>query len=203
MSHEHNGNAQFEQGVDLDVLALRYVTNELTEDELGAFEARLAEDQLARESVSRMVLLGTAVSLEGVSLEAPFTEGEPGELVASTPQHAADSTVKFTWFGGWRLAAAAALFLAIGLVAYLNRGDAETTSPGEIAGTEQPLEDEAQDLIASYLAFGDLPDAAREEAGLDTSLDPFENSTLEGAGGEVTLDIGGEAPSWMIMALAK
>ena len=43
---------------DLDLIALRYVTGELDDTEVVAFESRLADDQEARDAVSRAVLVG-------------------------------------------------------------------------------------------------------------------------------------------------
>ncbi len=59
---------------DLDLLAVRYVANDLPDDELAAFESRLADDQAAREAVAAAVELTLAVAqLPATSLERlPF-----------------------------------------------------------------------------------------------------------------------------------
>ncbi len=47
---------------ELDWLAFRYISNEMTATEADAFEQRLANDQLAREAVARAVDLVQAVA---------------------------------------------------------------------------------------------------------------------------------------------
>ena len=47
---------------DLDWLAFRYISNEMTGAEAESFEQRLADDQSAREAVARAVDLSQAVS---------------------------------------------------------------------------------------------------------------------------------------------
>lgn len=47
---------------DLDWLAFRYVSNEMTGAEIESFEQRLADDQSAREAVARAVDVSQAVS---------------------------------------------------------------------------------------------------------------------------------------------
>jgi hypothetical protein len=47
---------------DLDWLAFQYVNDELTADDAEQFEARLSEDQAAREAVAQAVLLCQAVA---------------------------------------------------------------------------------------------------------------------------------------------
>jgi ferric-dicitrate binding protein FerR (iron transport regulator) len=47
---------------DLDWLAFRYISNEMTQAEADRFEQRLGEDQLAREAVARAVAWTEAVA---------------------------------------------------------------------------------------------------------------------------------------------
>ncbi len=54
-----------DQREDLDWLAFRYIANELSGDELDAFERRLASDQKAREAVAQAVELTRAVAAVG------------------------------------------------------------------------------------------------------------------------------------------
>ena len=55
---------------DLLLLAVRYISNELPDDELAAFEGLLADDQAAREAVAEAVELTVAVSrLPATSLD--------------------------------------------------------------------------------------------------------------------------------------
>jgi hypothetical protein len=189
MSHENNGHANLEDLDDVDLLALRYVMDELTADQLTRFEARLAADQDARESVSQVVLLGTAIVRDSGTVTADRVDP------AGSPETA-------TPWGGWRLPVAAILLLAIGLAVYVNRDTSEVTPEvtpeGTTAHIDTPLEQDAQGLIA-WVEFGEMPDVALAEAGLDVTGDPFERVD----GSEVTLDIGAEAPSWMLQALTK
>jgi hypothetical protein len=50
---------------DLDWLAFCYIADELSRDEVDAFEARLADDQQAREAVARAVELTRAIAVAG------------------------------------------------------------------------------------------------------------------------------------------
>lgn len=52
---------------DLDWLAFRYISGEMTAEEADAFECRLADDQGAREAVAQAVALTAAVSLAAPS----------------------------------------------------------------------------------------------------------------------------------------
>ena len=58
---------------ELDLLAFRYIAEELSDDERGAFELRLADDQGAREAVARAVELSQAslAALEMMEQELP------------------------------------------------------------------------------------------------------------------------------------
>lgn len=56
---------QHEKPDDLDWLAFCYIADELSRDETDAFEARLADDQEAREAVARAVELTRAIAAAG------------------------------------------------------------------------------------------------------------------------------------------
>src|SRR6516164_7648881 len=89
---------------DLNWLALRYVTGEMADAELAAFEETLADSQPARETVAAAVLLAQAVVLAERTPASVTTAG----LTVGRP----------SWRGrlAWALVgAAASLLLAGGL----------------------------------------------------------------------------------------
>jgi|GEM_PF-1184644 len=74
-------------GHDLDWLAFRYVTEELSPAEMTAFEVQLAEDQAAREAVAAAVLLIQTVeavegSLDEVAAETVAAPAGSGRKLA-------------------------------------------------------------------------------------------------------------------------
>ncbi len=175
MKPHHNGH---DTDVELDMLALRYVTGELTTSEIEMFEARLADDQEVRESVSRAVAIGMAAArqprLETIGVASPSVEG---------PSNGDAMSSRF----GWRRLAAAVLIIGVGLAFYFNR---DISTP-ETLPTDQ-------DLIASWGDFHDLPDSG------DIVV---EHEMFGNASGaielESSLDFGAETPSWMVLVLAK
>ena len=59
---------------ELEWSAFRYATNEMSRDESDAFEQRLAEDQQAREALTRTVHITNAVVSQPVSVSADTTK---------------------------------------------------------------------------------------------------------------------------------
>lgn len=57
--------------------AFRYVADELADDERGAFEERLAEDQAAREAVAQAVQLSQAVASVSAETNSPAPPRRP------------------------------------------------------------------------------------------------------------------------------
>ena len=64
---------------DLDLLAVRYVTGELAAAETTAFEARLADDQAARDAVEFAVRIAV-VSADDMSPHSPNHRSENGPV---------------------------------------------------------------------------------------------------------------------------
>lgn len=97
-----------EEREELDLLAFRYVAGELVAEEAGAFEARLADDQQAREAVSRAV--GLAERLVEAAPQTP-------PLVTPVRRHRAqrETLLAFARPLGWMTAGAAATLLALTL----------------------------------------------------------------------------------------
>lgn len=194
MKPHRNGH---DTGVDLDVLALRYVTGELAPGEIETFEARIAEDQEARESVSRAVAIGMAVAAQP-GLEASVSGGQFGvaqsgvaqsgvaQSGGTQPGGAQSVGTGPRWFR-WPRLAAAVLVIGAGLVVYLNR---------DVAAPESLPTD--QDLIASWVDFHDLQDSGDLLA---------EHEMFGNASGSIELEssmeFGAETPSWMVLVLAK
>lgn len=124
------------QPTDLDLLAQSYVLGELDESEIERFEARLADDQKAREAVARAALWIEAVAPAGAAgPELPAT----GVAATSTATVIAFPTRAI-------VAIAAVVVVATTLVFVLARGD----------DTAEHVDDDK--LIASWIAFGDSMD---------------------------------------------
>lgn len=171
---------------DLDLLAVRYVTGELAAAETTAFEARLADDQAARDAVE------FAVRIAVVSAD---------DAVAPEMSAAAVSPVR-----SWRLLAAAAILLVFATIAYaVSAWSTSTTGAVEggsaVAGTDgnagQAAAEESEDqvLIASWMAFGELADQEADDVDQGEALEEF--SELVGI-----LDVV-EPPDWMMQGLVK
>ena len=171
---------------DLDLLAVRYVTGELAAAEIVAFEARLADDQVARDAVEFAVRIAV-VSADDVA--APEMSVAGGSPVRS-----------------WRMLAAAAVLLIGATIAYYfspwsaDTQDA-TGSGSAVAGTQgvpgQAFAEESEDqvLIASWMAFGELADEAADDEERDEALE--ERSEVAGVFDVV------EPPDWMMQGLVK
>jgi len=114
---------------DLDWLAFCYIADELPRDEAHAFEARLADEQEAREAVARAVELTRAVAAAGATARK---RARPGSLVAGAwcPAGLAGRL-------GWAAVAATVCLAAV--LAYQNyRGAAPiATSPQEVPPAEE------------------------------------------------------------------
>jgi hypothetical protein len=108
---------------DLLLLAVRYISNELPDDERAAFEDRLAHDQSAREAVAAAVELTVAVArLSPTSLD----------LLPMQPRR--------RWFSPTRVGVAAAcLACAVGLALHFGRvAERGPENVPPVAGPDQP-----------------------------------------------------------------
>lgn len=94
----------------LEWLAFRYVADELTELEREAFEARLADDQAAREAVAAAVDLTQAVAW----VEHESTAIARPAAAPTRPQR--ERTRRWTIALGWMLAGSAACLAGLALV---------------------------------------------------------------------------------------
>jgi hypothetical protein len=106
-----------------DLLAFRYAAGEMRPEEASAFEARLADDQEAREALSRAV--GLAERLSEAAPSAPQRVVAPARMLSclrlrrgSFPKAAAPA--------GWMAVGAAAALLVASLVGWPARQTIET-----------------------------------------------------------------------------
>jgi hypothetical protein len=93
---------------ELELLAFRYVAGEMAADEAAAFEARLADDQPAREAVSRAVELGERL-IEAAPRQAPLV------TPLRVPPAQRETLLAIARPLGWMAAGAAAALLAVSL----------------------------------------------------------------------------------------
>jgi hypothetical protein len=138
----------------LDQLAFRYIANELTNDELQAFEDRLATDHQAREAVAAAVELTQAIAFVESTRQSPSpTVANTNDALPVSPPLPAD---RRSWWPalGWMAvgsaACAALIFLAdqwslhelgsngsdrqLAMLWSETRGSAEWSMPVEIDG---------------------------------------------------------------------
>ncbi len=195
-SHE-SGRAGEDPGAgsrdDLDLLAVRYVTGELDAAASDRFESRLAEDQTAREAVEFAVTVATLT----------VRQARASRRDVPPPVH--------RWWTGARIAAAAAVLLVTGL-GYLLWGPAGAGSPGAARGSSpaqnaqaeaSAAEHEAQDLIASWVAFGDPDEGLLADLGGDPRAAGEASAIdLEGEGDVVPLAIAA-LPEWVMQGLGN
>lgn len=138
---------------DLDWLAFRYAAGELGAAEAGAFEARLVNDQAAREAVSRAVALGLELSA-----------ARPAIVSMTGPSGQRRRTI------GWVLATTAAS-LALALCGYFAIQDWPGRQPGAMAAAGVPAVD-----AAVWLRLQGLGDSADR---LQSEFDDWESNELE------------------------
>jgi len=172
---------------ELDLLAFRYIADELADDERDAFEIRLAGDQAAREAVARAVEIGQAAM---AALESPA-------LVEVAPRESSSSSwyTRILWMTS---GAAACLAALVGYQVYLSQSSvipsAPATSP-EIARLANAWSDAQESLRADRDAFEH--EASEHEA---TEADLTDDSPSSVAAAPSLSDMG-ETPSWMLAAV--
>ncbi|MCA8958065.1 MAG: hypothetical protein KDC87_18460 [Planctomycetes bacterium] len=177
---------------DLDFTAVRYVTGELDAAEVSAFEARLGEDQAARDAVSRAVFWATAAVQEHADdrlVARPTERARPRRLVGAAAA-AALVLVAAGAYATWRLLGSRPAPGA-GVV------DRARTEPATNADRAQALvlrwvelgEATEASLPGEFTAPGNGSLAADAELALDSSEPPSEDLAA--------------APSWLMKALAE
>jgi len=174
---------------------VRYVTGEMDAAEVSTFEARLADDQVAREAVEFAVRVAVVSAEDAVAPVSALP-------VSALPVSVGAGAVSRSWGS---LAAAAVLLVCVGVAAYFLTGSAgESGDPGAgsaIAGhrdseaPKSPESAEDQVLIASWMAFGELEDERAGEVEVDDGLG--ESPVLVVDAGVV------EPPDWMMQGLMK
>jgi hypothetical protein len=179
---------------DLDWLAFRYVSGEMTAEEHAAFEENLTESQPAREAVAAAVLLAQAVALT----ETRRPDGARAELVPAS--RAARGP---TWHGrlGWALAgAAASLVIAWGLQVWRD----SSRAPNLVAQNRPADHEDLSALARQWTVAGDFdPETADDEnADRGRAEDPTgaEQYSLVIAG-DLFDDL--VAPDWLLSAVSS
>lgn len=171
---------------DLDLAAMRYIAGEMSDDESRRFEARLGEEQAARDAVDFAVRVATA------SCELPALSQAPEAVRIAL----------------WKRAAVAAL-LILGL-GVTWRYVAEQGAAGDSAAVEVSMDAaQTEDLVASWVALGEVDadssslfagehedeGAEDDELLADLAVD-FDAPAAPGASVAAL-----EAPDWMIQGL--
>jgi anti-sigma factor RsiW len=167
-----------QEQTELQWLAFQYIAGELPDDDLAEFEARLASDQVARETVAH------AVELAEITALAENRSG--GEL---TVQPASMS--KGTWSQvAWMACGAALCLLVVLFVQPMGLfGLASITDPNNSSG-ESRLE--SPELA---LAWAQTRDSVHVEESVDLAEVAVANDS------ENLTDEGISTPSWMLAAV--
>jgi hypothetical protein len=171
-----------EEREELDLLAFRYVAGELAAAEAAAFEVRLADDQSAREAVSRAVAVAQRL-VEAAPAAAPVVSSK---------------TKRDVWMSlvrplGWMVAGAAVALLAVTLgraPGPLSEGQPESRGPA--VSPHRPMADAvvwARLHADQNWATADLERWAEEPATSTTEAHDWSDS----AG----------VPSWVLTAKPK
>jgi anti-sigma factor RsiW len=172
---------------ELSWSAFRFIAGEMAVEELVSFEARLADDQAAREAVAEAVELFHAVC----AAEA----AEPAVTLAA--KQTSTWSQRFTWVASG--AAAAAIVVAAGLNAgSLARWLDHSQSPAVAAVT--PALADAWTATRSEYAAGE---EATHEIGVSrstTAADELSDEELANLA-EEQLTLATETPSWMTAAV--
>ncbi len=175
-----------EEQSELDWLAFRYVAGEMTADESVTFEARLADEQHAREAVSRAVELTERLAAAAPAPAASVTLAQPiPPNVASIWRR---SLLRAAQPLAWMAAGAAAAVLILGLLGWPARPPIDSGPvTAQKAGGQRPAADPA--LWARLQSGGDwaTPD-------LERWLE--DSTTLAGNDREDALE-SPDVPSWI------
>ncbi len=175
---------------ELDWLAFQYLTDELSEDERQAFEARLADDQFAREALAKSVDL-TQTLAAAESFEQPKPAAREVERRAIRWQRVA-------WFSA-TMAGCLALALVYQLV--IHRSNATSVAQGWGTGAAKSDAEQLALLWVDQLSLAEPVEpneqivGASEIEGESETDEPLEPVDTLGAIGEV------ETPDWMLAAV--
>jgi anti-sigma-K factor RskA len=167
---------------DLDWLAFCYAAGELSVADAEAFEARLADDQSAREAVARAVELTQIVAA---------AEAQSGDFVTPAARTTSDWNTRLSWMAIGGLASVLLALLWSGIVGPTWK----TAQRGANAASQQTLAlawNETRAQIANV-----------REAGLWPSVGTASTDVEDEVASDFQVDDGSveEAPSWMMAAL--
>jgi hypothetical protein len=177
---------------DLNWLAFRYITGEMAETEVAAFEQSLAESQPAREAVAAAVRLAQAVTL----CESAQTSASSG------PIRAAATIPPATWRGRlvWALLGAAATVLfASGLQMWR---DAKAP-PNVVARNRPAAAENLSELALQWTAAGGFEFDAADNGSSERRS--FDDSSDTGHGSLIMSELFDDvsAPDWLVAALSS
>ena len=176
-----------EKNDPLDWLAFQYISEELTDEEVLAFEDQLAEDQDAREAVARAVEL--TQTLSAVSKIDECRVGQP--INTSSIQKQAR-----WWQRVALLATAVAACFALVLIYHTTR-----PSDGE-NGPKLGLNDRhiSADLVSAWVSTGMEIESAGDEVFARANED--EDELPDAVQAEELNDIDVASPDWMVAAIS-
>ena len=152
---------------DLEWAAFRYVSNEMSDDEIVAFEDQLADDQAAREAVACCVEMTHAI--------VAVAETEETHHVLTEPQTASRSQVV------WKVLATAAAVVAVCSAYWIgqNRGTENSKVAGNDPETKVQPETGNPELVVAWLD-ADFDDKVVPEPAPDPeSADPMNAESSE------------------------
>ena len=180
-------------GADLDWLAFRYVSGEMTAEEHAAFEENLTESQPAREAVAAAVLLAQAVVLaEKSQPDSGRAKLVPASLTKRGPT--------WRWRLTWALVGGAvSLLLAWGLQFWRDSSRAQN-----VVGQYRPTGHEDLSALAlQWTAAGGFDIGNADDGSPDRES---EEPTIEGhAPFAIAADLFDDlaAPDWLLSAISS
>lgn len=172
---------------NLDWLAFQYVAGEMSPPEADAFEARLLDDQHAREAVAAAVELCQAVEA---------TCSMASDAVPATVLSASRSA---TWMvpAAWLTLGAAACLLVVASIHWLDSSTPPASKWVASSASEHDLE--------LALAWSDVRELQSQGFEADPAIDNDDDSLESSFSDEIESESSDplDAPSWIVNALAE
>lgn len=181
---------------ELNWLAVRYVSGEMTEAEAAAFEERLGTDELACEAVSKAVQMTLAVR---AAFDEKTTVGQVSNLsVASKPNRLKTCpTARVATKTARRISLTAAAVAVLAVLFLANRHE-----PNGVA-TAQSERDRALAVLWTQAglempAIPEMDDPGEAESPDSDAADPTEDEHRP-----PPVDLVADVPEWLLVALAS
>jgi len=160
---------------ELDWLAFCYAAGELSGDEAAQFEARLADNQEAREALARAVELSQAVAA---------VEAQSGNLVAPVARTQSEWNARLSWMA---IGGVASL-----LIALLWSGALDLAGPRRGTANQREL------ALAWNMTRSELADVKEAGLWLPSSVHDEDDLSAEAMIDDMGID---ESPSWLTAAV--